>query len=823
MARTLKGTRARGLPPKLLLSRKQDATGSFPTVWRTASDNRTGKYPVFFNDNKVVSFNQPVTNPGIFVTTYPEYEEKVVVVGSPGNPINESDPIVFDNSFSGTPIVVITEITSNPNTPMVIAFVSVMSTTGSIIGFSAPFEGTFVYRAIYQPAYGNPVNVLRSPRYTDQYSLVVAENNIMSSNTSYVTFSDFGSTPTENYVTFWDYNGPPNNTGANLSGSVNSTYITNTSVQVTASAQGGGSTVLHYMGVGPSTASIDVTGIVYPLVMTPQAINAGLSQADKTDLYKQPYFSGSSIVNQPIVASGSMVKGVSDLFVTFTPGQDVEPFMDFANPEVDGKVSASIGGVNPFYATGSAVTTTGLGFQQPLWSKNKIEIDLDVSTPVTFGQSTYDNQDKLMAYYDFVQKTYVPIGDSRGNHQLLTASNSSRIFGFGINNTEYYASKSIGFGPSTFGYFGNSTFVGDLEKNAGKLFATPVNSFGFPYDTKRYGITTNNTMGAINTNKNMLMDIGKYISEPFLLEKLVLEFTGAMSSSGTDDSGFSAMSTFFILNQTNTTFAKPEKTYTALQGIVVPNPSPPPVVLPFLDIGFENSITNGTTGLDLVTYCQIAALTSSLLNQSASLNNSYTRDLNIYQEATTPVPFSYGLNADFGYSGSFIVSASIRAPTALEYSNLFRSWYVYSAFPTIGCVNLSWLDNRYGGRKSLPEPCGRNWKNLLASQNPADLIDIGAPLNTTILTQDRTFEENPYLLLPTDKLIFGWQCPFANVSGSILGNVGDLPQLHFPAGKGKLILYGSTLRINPETNQLEEHHDTLNQLLCSNSVHEIIG
>ena len=43
------------------------------------------------------------------------------------------------------------------------------------------------------------------------------------------------------------------------------------------------------------------------------------------------------------------------------------------------------------------------------------------------------------------------------------------------------------------------------------------------------------------------------------------------------------------------------------------------------------------------------------------------------------------------------------------------------------------------------------------------------------------------------------------------------------SGINKITLYGSSLRVNPETNQLEEHHDTLNQLLSSESIHEVIG
>jgi hypothetical protein len=128
---------------------------------------------VFFNDDKVVQFNQPVSNVGFSITTYPEYEEKVVTIGSPGNPVNQSNPIIFDYSFSGAPFVVLTELTPNANTPIVNAFIDVLSINGMIIEFSAPFEGTVVYRALYQSSPGNPVNVLRSPRYTDQYSLVV--------------------------------------------------------------------------------------------------------------------------------------------------------------------------------------------------------------------------------------------------------------------------------------------------------------------------------------------------------------------------------------------------------------------------------------------------------------------------------------------------------------------------------------------------------------------------------------------------------------------------------------------------------------------------
>ena len=805
MARQEKSTRARGLPPRVLLSQRQDATGSFPTVWRTSSDNRTGRYNVSFNDNKVVPFNQYeaadydsnfLIKAASDVAAGVQYVEKVendVYV-----PAGGSKTVSFSQPFTDKPFVVITELSSANSLQNVNAFLAgTVNQNEFTVKFSSEFQGSFVYRAVYEPAPETLRIVERKPRYPNAFARFTATSVALINNNSVdITFNNFGDDTAENFVTFYDNNG---NGQADIWPNI--TTQTRTLVALTASSI--------------ATATVEYErfhglhnrGIIYPLGMNQATILAGLSQENQIEMYGSVSFISGAVVNQPtkwIVASGSMKKNIADTFITFTPGQDIQSFRDNNNPAVDGKISSSVNGINPFYATGSAVDVTGQGFQQPLWSKSKIEISLDVATPATFGQSTYNNQDKLMSYYDFAQKTYVPIGDPRGNHQLLTAS---------VTNLEYFASKSIGFSTSTYGYFS----LGASAITSAKILATPVNSFGFPYDVKRYGVVTNSRTGALNTNENMLLNIGNYISEPFLLEKIVLEFTGAMSSSGTDESGASAMSTFFILNQTNTTLVKPEQTYTALQAALFPPYTPG---LESTGSGFTDTISHGSTGLDLVTYCQIAALTSSLLNEFASVNDLFARDLNIYQEAQAPVANSYGLNPNFGYSGSFVISASVRSPTALAYSSVFRSWTVLSGAPTNYIVSWQWLDNRYGGRKSLLEPSGRNWKQFIAPQNPAESITL---LGFTFPTQDKTHQENPYILLPSDKLIFGWQCPLSDVSGSALGNVGDLAKLHFPVGFGKITLYGSSLRVNPETNQLEEHHDTLNQLLSSESIHEVIG
>jgi hypothetical protein len=764
MARTLKGTRARGLPPKVLLSQRQDATGSFPTVWRTSSDNRTGRYPVFFNDNKVVTFNQPVTNVGFAVTTYPEYEEKVVTIGSSGNPVNQSNPIVFDYLFSGTPFVVLTELTPNANTPTVNAFIDSLTFSGMTIKFSAPFEGTVVYRALYQSSPGNPVNVLRSPRYTDQYSLVVVNGavfdttNILGNpNTADITFSDFGSIPTENYVTFYDFYA---NNQANISSSIS--VVTNTSVQVTGSAPG--DVVLYYMGAGTSTASIDVSGIVYPLVMTPQAINADLSPEAKADLYKQPYFSGSEIVNQPIIASGSMKKNVSDIFVTFTPGQDIEPFQDFANPEVDGKISASIGGVNPFYATGSLVETTGLGFQQPLWSKNKIEIDVTPSSFQQIGADLSSSANYPMCYWNNVSKQYDGVGTGAG---FFTP------YGTTLADLKTYLSgQAIGFG-ATLGSGGTSP--NDLARL--RTMGYPISNFGFPYDPKFQP----------NANQQLLMQ--NYISEPFLLEKIVVELSCSFETNAITAGGGSttAMWNFFVLNSrpeiSEKTVGDQTIHYVAGGGGSFSS--------------FVTSSISSNSVSDLITFAQV-----SFYDPVQTLYGP-VRDQIVVPTKTLTSTY---------WNGQLVLSSSIKNPIGYEKGLLGG----------FGGANFTYLEDlRISGRSQINQVNGRDWKNSFESPNVIGYWSnpTGGGISIPILAAYK--KENPYILLPTDKLTFGWHMPNKANEDTGSPNVSDMS--FFTTGINKIILYGSTLRLNPETNQLEEYHDTLNQLLSSNSIHEVIG
>ena len=756
MSRTLKGTRARGLPPKLLLSQRQDATGSFPTKWRTASDNRTGKYPVFFNDDKVIPFNQPVTNVGIDVSGLSTYEEKVINITSPTNTFDFS----FENPFIATPLVVITNITSSNNTHQVNVFLTSVSQTEVTGSFSAPFAGTIVYRAILADL-GQPVNVLRSPRYTNEYSLVVCEQNILTNtNTSTITFSDFGSIPKESYVTFYDNFG---NNQANISASIPVSVITNTSVQVTASAVA--TTFLDYMGFGYPTGSIDTNGIVYPLGMTEQVIKSGLSSEDKSDLFKQPRFSGSVIVNQPIIASGSMKKNIADTFITFTPGQDIQAFRDNTNPAVDGKISSSVNGINPFYATGSAVNVTGQGFQQPLWSKSKIEIDITPSaTHTVMMVPTGSNVNYPMMYWNKERKLYEGIGSGTGVSGAYSSANNLN----GIR--AFLDEQTLGFGTSL-------AYDQNIPQESLGVLARQISSFGFPYHQK------------FQPTGSQQILMGEYISEPFLLEKIVFEVSSALRVY-TNAIVSSPIWTFFLLNSR-----------TNVSGSVVGTQTITPYDLnsntPFL----TSSISNGYQ-LDLVDYFQIA-FTGSVPSNPAFHLQSRDRELILRNPLYTAVS-----PTNIYYSNQMTISSSVKSSIAYD------GVYSIFAFGRFFRQDLS-----ISGRSGISSVNGRDW--VTSFGKPEILNTLAFPYGPPAVINKSYTKANPYLLLPTDKLTIGCQLPWSLYASEY--NLVSSSITFSPQGINKITLYGSSLRINPETNQLEEYHDSLNQLCSSNSIHEEIG
>jgi hypothetical protein len=289
---------------------------------------------------------------------------------------------------------------------------------------------------------------------------------LTNTNTVDITFNNFGDDTAENFVTFFDSTG---NNQSNIWPNI--TAQTRTSVALTASAIA--TTVAQFERFHHGLHN---RGIIYPLGMNQATILAGLSQENQIEMYGSVSFMSGAVVNQPtkwIVASGSMKKNVADTFVTFTPGQDIQAFRDNNNPAVDGKISSSVNGINPFYATGSAVDVTGQGFQQPLWSKSKIEIDITPSAEQTISaySEVPGGPSYPMSYWNPSKKVYEGIGTGKPIFDSYTIDLN------GVKNC--LAEQTFGFAAS-YDFYGGVT----IDTDSFNVYGRQIETFGFPYHQK---------------------------------------------------------------------------------------------------------------------------------------------------------------------------------------------------------------------------------------------------------------------------------------------------------------------------------------------------
>lgn len=92
-------------------------------------------------------------------------------------------------------------------------------------------------------------------------------------------------------------------------------------------------------------------------------------------------------ISSSLVGTGSLVKGITDqnlnMFEDVSPST-ITPFKEVDLYAAEGKSTGA-----SFYASGSEVSNVGEGFDQPLWSKDRIVVDLTVAEGVQNFDYTY--------------------------------------------------------------------------------------------------------------------------------------------------------------------------------------------------------------------------------------------------------------------------------------------------------------------------------------------------------------------------------------------------------------------------------------------------
>jgi hypothetical protein len=507
-----------------------------------------------------------------------------------------------------------------------------------------------------------------------------------------------------------------------------------------------------------------------------------------------------------ILTGGIVRKGIADRFVVFKKNEGI--FLPFKESELFGHDLN--GSTDPFYLTGSSIEDVGFGFTSKLASKTVIQININPiaeysasikngeelngynpATDTTNAKEFIGTENYPMMYFNFHERSWQGIGRGLPTSLAGTPGQNERSL------AENIVSQMYGFSPS----------YAIFAQNDGYFAASPFSNFGFPLHPK------------FHATGSQLFHLSGVIDGPFLVEKIVYEFsasysTGSLSAHNdindttsklTEGTGLlgdegTPISTFFILNQRGPFQGKISYTNVRTDGA---------------DGGFDKVLTasipssmqlskNGPniyvdTIRDIVTYAQVSALQSTYTDSN---RQKLARDLNINC-----------VDKDKFWSGSYVLSASVRSPASnAQISTMFAGVKDQPAL-----VKTFYTP---GGRNGTGELTGRDLTSSVIGNQVSSSFNVteGSFMTYTVTLGTNRSKTNAYILLPTDKLVFGWQVPLGR--RMYAEGYGDATQeliassLKMLPGKGTLKLYGSRLRRN------EEFHDSLNQLLTSNAIHE---
>jgi hypothetical protein len=497
--------------------------------------------------------------------------------------------------------------------------------------------------------------------------------------------------------------------------------------------------------------------------------------------------SQSNDLTSSIVTTGNIRSQVIEglPFFHFTPGQELTPFRDNDQPAVDGKSSN-----NPFYATGSAVSDIGEGFTSPLWSKNKIEIDITPSSTheVSVTNTTGFNTNFPMMYWNNETKLWEGIGLGKEFDDYLDTSLD------GVKKTLH--ELPIGFATSI------SFTIAAGATNAGYIFGSPISNFGFPGHAKFYGSSSNQ------------IQMSNYINEPFLLEKIVLYISSGLDLNNLGSSALTAVTSFFILNQRSGGY-NAEQTIEYYSGSSIPATLQNFITSSKIPDTFNQTYVDSNR--DLITYMQLSRIpytVGTITPLKQAVNEALKRDYNYPVGDPAIMP---------QYSAQLEISASVINPIKYERGLLYNN----NQPNTLATRTCEFFQKwNYSGRQGTFKPNGRDWLNSI--QEPDTIGEATVPsmwasaLGTiTIEVNAEDKKINPYILLPTDNLIFGWQLPLSTFTQNVYLTTetysGKGPSLTFhQSGTNKIIFYGSYIR------EGKEYNDGTNQLLSSETIHEVI-
>lgn len=562
-------------------------------------------------------------------------------------------------------------------------------------------------------------------------------------------------------------------------------------------------------GNGP-TRFDDRRTVVYGQAVTTHFPAIGLSSGS---LYLTLSGAGDLPLTTTIITTGSnKASNVDELFfVAQKETQRLSPFKETNLFEVDAKGLLT---QSNFFATGSSLLEVGEGFTSPLWSKQKIEIDISVGSQTTLNLKRANvygtaatGSSFPMAYYNFSTQAWEPVG-----------------LGYEINAFtdpwETVEHLMIGFGN---GFLPPGNSIPKL-KSAGYC----ISDLGFPYHPK-FHATSSQTLSMRN-----------YISEPFVLEKAVITISGSWSIGTVSAVAYnqasrrtvtSSINSCFILNQRrNQNFYTHKKLVDIGEPLYYTEITATVPCTRKLSTGASVPDTRVDTIRDLVGFSQVFSFAASTYDKTVT--DATYGDTTPGQEMTITsndviITNNSSNSGTTGadWTGLVRMSMSMCTPSSGFHSNNAGS-HVSGAFMTTvlkfdTVTDYDEIALGHGGYRTGLGIAYPSTRGLVGDyyRNPnRKTVAVPGTYQTAYLeiTEDK-HRVNPYILLPEDNLILGWQIPFsANPAQLITANQNE-STFTFLTGSFKMVLYGSYMRDG------KEWVETLNQLLTTPAIHETIG
>jgi hypothetical protein len=469
--------------------------------------------------------------------------------------------------------------------------------------------------------------------------------------------------------------------------------------------------------------------------------------------------------------TGSTIKGLSDNYVLFKDeGEALSPFFEDDLLYEQGKTSQ-------FYLTGSEAEETTLGFQSKLSSKTALRYQIPIETSLALSSNT-----SSIYYYDFENKLW-----ERIREDLETDPNDG--------TTESVVALAGNEESKLFGVFGNNILTGSLN-GTGQSAIGQKPSEGYLIDA--LSPSPNEVTGAMTrlseygASANHLLSPD--INHPFLIEKIVVEFPISAGAGWLNDKttlevgsdagsidGYSAGGpclTFSVQRQARDDFRE-----IIASGTIVPD-------------GDNFSAEYSTAQPDFTTPQGFLSFSTPHVVVSGT-NDQFTGS----------VKMELRPHVSNGVIGLGFLTG------AIDIGPVFADSYIVARNP---------FGRAMGGGSSGRSYFGKEFTSPGGSErmNSSPTYDFDS--NVRFYNADEGVF-SPYLLLPGDNLLFSISKFRPVHSGALLAwpVPADLPltgahEVNMESGVLNIVMYGSQIRAG------KEYHDTLNQPLTSDAVHEAI-